>query len=124
MSRLGPDGEAGSGIQLLEPVPYIKFMSLVVDCRVAITDSGGIQEETSYLGVPCLTLRDNTERPITVTQGTNRLVRPEGLREALEAALVDEPKRPVIELWDGATAGRVAASLRKHSTLVLGARQD
>jgi UDP-N-acetylglucosamine 2-epimerase (non-hydrolysing) len=90
-------------------------MSLVVDCRVAITDSGGIQEETSYLGIPCLTLRENTERPITVTAGTNRLVKPEGLGSALEAALAAGAKRPVIELWDGKTAERVVDGLARRA---------
>jgi UDP-N-acetylglucosamine 2-epimerase (non-hydrolysing) len=90
-------------------------MSLVFDCRLAITDSGGIQEETTYLGITCLTLRENTERPITVTQGTNRLVRPEELHAAVANALATKPKRPRIELWDGKTAGRVAASLRRNA---------
>ena len=112
-SRLESAG--GGGIRLLEPLPYIRFMSLVTDCRIAITDSGGIQEETSYLGIPCLTLRDNTERPITVTEGTNKLVRPAQLSDALETALAAARPRPVIDLWDGKAAARVAASLRRHA---------
>jgi UDP-N-acetylglucosamine 2-epimerase (non-hydrolysing) len=104
----------GGGVRLLEPLSYIQFMSLVVDCRLAITDSGGIQEETSYLGIPCLTLRDNTERPITITQGTNRLTTPADLGAAVLAAVADKRERPGIELWDGRTAARVAASLRRH----------
>ena len=103
-----------SGIRLLEPQSYIQFMSLVIDCRVAITDSGGIQEETSYLGIPCLTLRENTERPITISAGTNRLVTPETLARALSEAVADQPPRPVIDLWDGRTAARVVESLRRH----------
>jgi UDP-N-acetylglucosamine 2-epimerase (non-hydrolysing) len=60
-------------IKLLEPLPYINFMNLVIGARVIITDSGGLQEETTYLGIPCLTLRENTERPVTVSIGTNKL---------------------------------------------------
>lgn len=113
MERL--NRKESDGIRLLEPLSYIQFMSLVVDCKVAITDSGGIQEETSYLGIPCLTLRANTERPITITQGTNRLTRPAELGMALETALRSPTQRPVIELWDGKTAARVADSLFRHS---------
>jgi UDP-N-acetylglucosamine 2-epimerase (non-hydrolysing) len=96
-----------------EPLSYIEFMSLVTRCTLAITDSGGVQEETTYLGIPCATLRENTERPITVTEGTNRLLQPRGLvaaaREALEGRW-PVGRRPA--LWDGQTAGRAAASLR------------
>lgn len=113
MHRLVGDGRRG--IRMLDPLSYIECMSLVVDSRVAITDSGGIQEETSYLGIPCLTLRDNTERPITITAGTNRLVRPEALKDELETVLAVERESPVIELWDGRTAARVAESLRRHA---------
>ena len=60
-------------IHLLQPLSYIEFMNLVMHASIAITDSGGVQEETTYLGIPCATLRENTERPITLTEGTNRL---------------------------------------------------
>ena len=104
-----------SGVMLLEPLPYIRFMSLIVDCAAAITDSGGVQEETTYLGIPCLTLRDNTERPITITQGTNRLARADTLVAELRDALGSDrkPRRP--ELWDGKTAGRCVEDLRRRS---------
>ncbi len=107
--------ESSAGMRLVEPLSYIDFMSLVVDCRVAVTDSGGIQEETSYLGIPCLTLRDNTERPVTITEGTNRLVKPGRLEEELIAALEQGVRATRIPKWDGRTAARVAESLRRHS---------
>jgi UDP-N-acetylglucosamine 2-epimerase (non-hydrolysing) len=102
-----------SGVQLIEPLGYIEFMNLVKDCRLVITDSGGIQEETTYLGIPCLTCRDTTERPITITQGTNRLVSIPALRACVDRALAGDwatGTRP--DLWDGNTAGRCIQSLK------------
>jgi UDP-N-acetylglucosamine 2-epimerase (non-hydrolysing) len=104
---------AAPGITIIEPLGYIKFMSLVRRSRLVITDSGGVQEETTYLDIPCLTLRDTTERPITITQGTNRLVAPGDLEASVAAILAGNwphGRRP--ELWDGQTAERVAESLR------------
>ena len=101
------------GVQLIEPLGYIEFMNLVKDCRLVITDSGGIQEETTYLGVPCLTCRDTTERPITITQGTNQLVPIPELRVFVDKALAGNwasGTRP--ELWDGKTAVRCVESLK------------
>ena len=66
-------------LKLLPPLGYVEFMSAVMSARFVLTDSGGVQEETTYLGIPCLTLRDNTERPITISQGSNRLVKLETL---------------------------------------------
>jgi UDP-N-acetylglucosamine 2-epimerase (non-hydrolysing) len=101
------------GVTLTEPLGYTDFMSLVFECAYVLTDSGGIQEETTYLGIPCLTLRENSERPITIKQGTNRLVRPETVLEHLEAALTGAwPKGTRPALWDGKVALRVAKSLR------------
>jgi UDP-N-acetylglucosamine 2-epimerase (non-hydrolysing) len=104
--------EAAPGMMLVEPLSYVQFMSLVFDCRLAITDSGGIQEETTYLGIPCLTLRPNTERPITVTEGTNRLCRADDLESAFERVLMSGIRRPKkLEFWDGNTAHRILVSL-------------
>ena len=105
-----------SGVRLIEPVPYIRFMSLVVGAAAVITDSGGVQEETTYLGIPCLTLRANTERPVTVDEGTNILTRPERLMADLTASLgrgINGARRP--EYWDGRTAERCIADLRRRS---------
>ncbi len=112
-----------TGARLIEPLPYIRFMSLVLDCGLVITDSGGIQEETTYLGIPCLTLRENTERPITIEEGTNRLVRADTLVAALDdLASERRPKRP--ELWDGDTARRCVEDLRRRTfSGDVGARQ-
>ena len=91
-------------------------MSLVVGAAAVVTDSGGLQEETTYLGIPCFTLRDNTERPITVEQGTNRLATAAGLPGLIDAALEAAPRgapRPLH--WDGKTAPRCLADLRRRS---------
>ena len=112
---LGAKLEA-AGVRLIEALPYIRFMSLVLGAAAAITDSGGIQEETTYLGIPCLTLRENTERPITISEGTNTLVTAASLLADLDAALA-RPKhqRPRPEFWDGQTAARCVTDLRARS---------
>ncbi len=101
-------------LRLLPPLPYLEFLALQRDARAVITDSGGVQEETSYLGVPCLTVRENTERPITLTEGTNTLVgRDIGrLRAELQRVLDGPaPKSRTIPLWDGHAAERIAKIL-------------
>ena len=99
------------GMHLLDPVGYLEFLFLQKNATVVITDSGGIQEETTYLGVPCLTVRENTERPVTVEKGTNILVGQDlsRLREELQKILDGTPKKGTIpDLWDGNAAGRIA----------------
>lgn len=111
-AALGDAGlaEAG-GVRVVEPMGYLEFMALVRGSSFVVTDSGGIQEETTILGVPCLTVRPNTERPITVTHGTNRLVEPEdveGVVASILAAVAPvEPTEPP-PLWDGHASDRIA----------------
>jgi UDP-N-acetylglucosamine 2-epimerase (non-hydrolysing) len=103
------------GLTITPPLGYLEFQDLLRQSRIVLTDSGGIQEETTVLGIPCLTLRPNTERPITVTEGTNRVVGTDPATvlaaafEALERPRAPEPPR--IELWDGHAAERIAAIL-------------
>ncbi len=99
-----------NGMRLMEPVGYLEMLGLVAEAGLVITDSGGVQEETSYLGIPCLTARPNTERPITVSCGTNRLIA--STRSALVPAALEAwgriGQRAGIELWDGRAAHRIA----------------
>ena len=97
------------GLKLIDPLGYLDFMKLVTGARLVLTDSGGIQEETTVLGVPCLTLRNNTERPVTVEQGTNILVGsdPQRIAAAWREA-IDHPKKGCVpQLWDGHAAARI-----------------
>lgn len=110
--------QASGRITLLEPAGYVDFFRLMSEARLVLTDSGGIQEETTCLGIPCLTLRDNTERPVTITSGTSTLVGndPDRIRAGFEAALANgalTPRRP--PLWDGHAAERIVQALVDHS---------
>jgi UDP-N-acetylglucosamine 2-epimerase (non-hydrolysing) len=103
-------------LRVIDPLGYVEFLGLVRGADVVVTDSGGVQEETTILGVPCLTLRPNTERPVTVTHGTNRLVTHESLphlvADCLAAGRGDT--WPVPPLWDGKAGARIAATVCDH----------
>jgi UDP-N-acetylglucosamine 2-epimerase (non-hydrolysing) len=114
-SKLAPTG-AGAGIHFVDPQPYLEFNYLVKHAKGVITDSGGITEETTVMGVPCLTLRDSTERPETVTVGTNELIGtdPAKLGPALARLLAGQWKKGGIpEKWDGRAAERIVAELER-----------
>jgi UDP-N-acetylglucosamine 2-epimerase (non-hydrolysing) len=99
------------GLRLCEPLGYLEFLGLTSQARLVLTDSGGLQEETTALGIPCLTLRENTERPITITEGTNTLVGvdPERIVAEAKAALAGRGKAGrTPELWDGKASERIA----------------
>ncbi len=114
-SGLWPRIEGSKGIKAIDPCGYREFMSLVMHARFVLTDSGGIQEETTYLGIPCLTLRDNTERPITISEGTNRLIVPSEINSAVKKVMSGHwPMGKCPKLWDGHTATRVVQSIRKY----------
>ena len=103
-------------LQLLEPLGYLDFLSLQEHAALVLTDSGGIQEEATYLGVPCLTARPNTERPITISKGTNQLVKSENsaLVQAMQARLGKvRSKKKNLPLWDGHSAGRIVKVFRQ-----------
>lgn len=102
--------ESHPGIHLMDPLGYLEFIAMVRGSAVVLTDSGGVQEETTIMGVPCLTMRPNTERPITITQGTNRLVRVEELVGEARLALARDPGAPhaTPPLWDGHAGARIA----------------
>ena len=102
------------GVRVIPPAGYLDFIALEASARLVLTDSGGVQEETTVLGVPCLTLRDSTERPITVTEGTNRLVGrdPDRIVRAAREVMAAPPPRPgKPALWDGRAGRRIAAVL-------------
>lgn len=109
---------SGNGrLKLLEPLPYLTFLSLQKQATVVITDSGGIQEETTFLGTPCLTMRENTERPVTITMGTNQLVGRDiaKMREAVSAILAGQRKPyRVPPFWDGKASERIAEVIARN----------
>ncbi|UCF04298.1 MAG: UDP-N-acetylglucosamine 2-epimerase (non-hydrolyzing) [bacterium] len=113
-----PPIELSPALRLMEPIGYLDFVRAMQSARLVITDSGGIQEETTVLGVPCLTVRHNTERPITIELGTNILVGTDPrkiLDEAQGALQGDPPEKVVPPLWDGKTAGRIAGILEAQA---------
>lgn len=107
----------GAGVYVLNPLPYMEFLNLWKDARVILTDSGGLQEESTALGVPCLTLRENTERPITVTEGTNKLVGRDMklLKREIQTILRGDLKiGRTPALWDGRASQRIVDTLRSY----------
>lgn len=108
-------GISGIGdLHVIEPQGYLEFMGLVKNAAAVITDSGGVQEETTILGVPCLTLRPNTERPITITHGTNRLVTAENLPATLSHQVKDKRLSTLTPpLWDGKASHRIAVTITR-----------
>jgi UDP-N-acetylglucosamine 2-epimerase (non-hydrolysing) len=111
-ARLAGEVELAPGLKLVDPAGYLEFLSLETDAAAVLTDSGGIQEETTYLGVPCFTLRDNTERPVTVDLGTNTMLGLDPARIAEIPGLIADGG-PIASvpppLWDGKAAERIAA---------------
>ena len=125
LRRSGAEAEVAraEGLRRLDPLPYVDTLSLLEDARVVLTDSGGIQEEAAYLGVPCITLRENTERPVTIDVGANRLV---GSDPARIAAAFDDavggawPRIEPVALWDGHAGERAARLIRDLVTQGVG----
>ena len=111
---------APPSIILCDPLGYLDFLGLMARARLVLTDSGGIQEETTVLGVPCLTLRKNTERPVTIWEGTNRLVDPEDVEAIVAAAdevlAAPRPERRRPELWDGRAGDRIVRVIAEWAT--------
>ncbi len=105
---------ATSNIVFTDPLDYLDFMHLVKNAKLVITDSGGVQEETTYIGVPCLTARENTERPITIDLGTNRLVSIDKLFQSVQETLSSPNKAHSIpQLWDGFASRRIVEHIER-----------
>lgn len=120
-ARLAETSAASGRVQLVDPLPYRRFLSLQTGAAAVVTDSGGIQEETTALGIPCFTLRDNTERPVTVTHGTNVVLGLDPKRLAEIPGRLRSPRRSVVPpKWDG-LAGRRAAEAIEAAVLDGGA---
>ena len=122
-TELGRRLEGAEGVVLAEPLGYLDFVGLLDGARLVLTDSGGIQEETTALGVPCLTLRENTERPITVTRGTNRVVGldPDAIYRTWRMAAEGRwPAGELPEQWDGKAAGRIVDVLLQGAARSIG----
>lgn len=112
--RLAGNRSSSNGLVLTEPLGYLDFLSLTSHARIVLTDSGGLQEESTALGIPCLTLRENTERPVTVTHGTNEIVgaSTERILAGFARSLSRTAPATRPELWDGRTAERIADAIR------------
>jgi UDP-N-acetylglucosamine 2-epimerase (non-hydrolysing) len=116
IAAFGIDIPFGPAFQIVDPVRYREFITLEKNARFVLTDSGGIQEETTFLGLPCLTLRPNTERPITITEGTNELATLDTVEEKSRRILSGHWKPgKAPDLWDGKTAERIVNVLAKCS---------
>ncbi|MBS1868513.1 MAG: UDP-N-acetylglucosamine 2-epimerase (non-hydrolyzing) [Actinobacteria bacterium] len=116
LASLGVDVESGERLRIVEPLGYVDFLSLVADAAGVLTDSGGIQEETTFLGVPCLTLRDSTERPVTIELGTNTLLGLDPARIDEVPELIEQTRTRAARippLWDGRAAERIADVLER-----------
>jgi len=110
----GSEGTAAAnGIHILEPLGYLDFLCLMSHAEIVVTDSGGIQEETTCLGVPCVTVRENTERPITVTCGTNTIAgtRSENIRDAVKTQRHRQANGGTPEKWDGKAGARIIGTI-------------
>jgi UDP-N-acetylglucosamine 2-epimerase (non-hydrolysing) len=126
LTALATDAGSNPHLRLLDPLPYLDFIALQRGSALVITDSGGIQEETTFLGVPCLTVRENTERPVTITMGTNQLVgrdlqqlrkaAAEVLKQELEGGATVKRAQCQIPLWDGHAADRIAEIVVRRGT--------
>ncbi len=122
LGALGVDASGWPGLRIVEPLGYLEFLGLMAAARLVLTDSGGLQEETTALGIPCLTLRENTERPITVTRGTNRVIGTAPERIVLETRRLLDTRseagdRPRPPLWDGHAAERIVRAIRSWAEL-------
>jgi len=114
--------QCNNGMRLMDPVPYLEFLALQKNARAVITDSGGVQEESTFLGVPCLTVRENTERPVTIHMGTNRLVGRDvdHVRTALDNAIAEgAAQQTVPPLWDGQASRRIAGIISESIAKLL-----
>lgn len=103
---------AAPGVRVLDPLPYPQFLAALDGARAVLTDSGGVQEESSFLGIPCITVRTTTERPVTITRGTNRLAGVAGAAEEIGLILNEPMPSPAdIPMWDGHAGERIATHL-------------
>jgi len=111
--QLSKEFEKLQGLRILEPLGYIDFIALMSRARIVMSDSGGIQGDTTILSIPCLTLRENTERPVTCELGTNKVVGtdPKTVAEAFDRFWTSPPKGSIPEGWDGKAGERIADAL-------------